>query len=167
MSLTWVNSYGGPLVLVPKGLVSSWRGVTGSSTGSRKNDYERACEVMDWAGIVPVFAASALVLANERTPTTWWPNARGGFLVCWHCAEDEESVVSHLRNGMPPIFEATGLTIQIPPEGALLFDSAEPGSDIRGDRLEIKPVPGVVKVETLMWEPDDLTSLLLYRLEPQ
>lgn len=45
MSLTWVNSNGGPLVLVPTAHLSRTRGVIGSSPGSVKNDYERACDV--------------------------------------------------------------------------------------------------------------------------
>ncbi|MGW3668193.1 Imm21 family immunity protein [Streptomyces sp. NPDC005141] len=74
--LLWVESMGGPLIAVPVSALSRWGGCTGSGTiagsGDLVDDYDRACEVDDLAGVTAVGAngAHALLLADE--PATAW-----------------------------------------------------------------------------------------------
>jgi hypothetical protein len=94
-ALQWIQSNGGPLLLLPSSLLGAWegadepepyRGVEARShwnPGGPATDYDRACDVPDLAGTVPVGAGEGLVLGDEPLATTWWlaPEIGGGILV--------------------------------------------------------------------------------------
>lgn len=76
--LVWVQSAGGPLIVVPESSVNAWGGVTKSGAvlggpGGR-DDYDRACEIDGLAGVITVGAddADAIVLADEPATTCFW-----------------------------------------------------------------------------------------------
>ncbi|WP_329467909.1 Imm21 family immunity protein [Streptomyces sp. NBC_01431] len=68
-SAGWVESLAGPLIVVPVSVLAEWGGCSenwGEEPGSVE-DYDRACAVEDWAGLLDVGSngAQALVLADE------------------------------------------------------------------------------------------------------
>ncbi|MFJ2591020.1 Imm21 family immunity protein [Streptomyces sp. NPDC087538] len=46
MSLTWLETEGGPFIVVPRTALSHWSG--------REGDYDRACKVVDLPGRINV-----------------------------------------------------------------------------------------------------------------
>ncbi|WP_237551766.1 MULTISPECIES: Imm21 family immunity protein [unclassified Streptomyces] len=136
--LVWVRSMGGPLIVVPESSVCAWGGCTeeGSILGDAdgRDDYDRACEVKDWAGVIAVGAnaATALVLADEPAKTCFLPERR--LFVRWLAADSEselfataEAVLADPDTG----WEDGGLWVTDGP--AVLMDSAEAGRDLGDD----------------------------------
>ncbi|MGW1208054.1 Imm21 family immunity protein [Streptomyces sp. NPDC002499] len=70
-SPVWVESMGGPLIVIPVSALAAWRGCTETGVmagdASAADDYDRACAVDDLAGVITVGenGAQALVLADE------------------------------------------------------------------------------------------------------
>ena len=62
MKLTWYESAGGPLLVLPRAALADWQGTDG-------DDYERACAVQGYADIVRIEGREALVLGDEPFPT--------------------------------------------------------------------------------------------------
>jgi hypothetical protein len=146
----WIQSNGGPLVMVPTRALSLWRGVFGSSQLLQEpSDYERACSVPSYLGVIPLsIDATAVILGDAPLMTTWVPLASGpclGMLVRWVYAEDVAAVeraigdLSALDKSV-----AEEAFIEAPAGDWTLLDAAEAGSDIRGESLTVHlaPAPG-------------------------
>lgn len=162
-SFVWLESTGGPLILLEDDLVGHWRGyLTRSDSGV--TDYERACQISDYLGTVGVASRSGVVLGEEPYSTTWWQSRESdrGLLVRWVCAEDEGQVIDALTALSNGDWERTGVELKNASGRLLLFDSASPGFDI--DTFLLIELPkGSYQVETLHYNPDLQTSLILHR----
>src|SRR6185295_2520943 len=92
----WVDSTGGPLVVVPTSALPHWHGTgdyfTGDSTPDDWGDYGRACAVDGYAGIIPVGDTQALVLGDDPLPTTYLAESRT--FVRWAEARSEADLIS-------------------------------------------------------------------------
>ena len=82
-SLKWLESTGGPLLLIEKVFLPYWDGYAPTETGV--TDYERACKVGDYLGRIEVGPGYGVVLGEEPFSTTWWQpdENRNGLLVRW------------------------------------------------------------------------------------
>lgn len=138
-------------------------------------DYGRACEMDDYVGLVDVGPGQGLVLGDEPAPTTWWPlpHTGGGILIRWLGAESEEEVITALEQLAEPGWQLTGIMIDVPSGKLVLFDSAYRGNetdrlmrDEHRQALTIDIGVGAYGVETVEYEPDPDTVLLLHRLVP-
>src|SRR3954470_20357711 len=87
----WVESDGGPLIVVPESVSQNWSGTTslGSDTPT---DYDRACVVEGYAGLIDVGECSALVLGDDPASTTFLPERNTFLRVIASDREDEELV---------------------------------------------------------------------------
>ncbi|MET9554556.1 Imm21 family immunity protein [Streptomyces sp. NPDC006645] len=96
--LAWVSSMGGPLIVVPESCIGAWGGCTedGSVLGEDggRDDYDRACEVDDWAGVIAgrAKAATVLVLADEPAMTCFLSEEL--LFVRWLAADSEEELLA-------------------------------------------------------------------------
>lgn len=157
--MKWLQSTGGPLVLMAQDLLPHWRGCDG--------DYDRACGVCDWLGVLDVGDGQALVLGDEPMQTAGWFQAPCWLLVRWSCAPDEATVVRHLERVNQLKFPATGTEVDFGSRLAVLFDSSACASDLRDDevlRLELPASKCVVR--TLDWRADNDTRLILHSFQP-
>lgn len=175
-TLQWIESAGGPLLLLPRSLLQSWDGAEFSHdrevTARARwipegppTDYDRACDVGE-IGIIPVGAGHGLVFGDEPLPTAWWPTSDppGGIVVRWVYAASDEDVV-HAMGSLPSkLFERSYLRFPVADSGLLLFDSAMPGRDIVTPSHEIELPVGVYEIATARYAPDAETSLLLHRM---
>ncbi|MFE9121417.1 Imm21 family immunity protein [Streptomyces sp. NPDC007172] len=92
----WVESLGGPLIVVPVSVLAQWGGCSenwGEVPGSLE-DYDRACAVEDLAGLLNVGStgAQALVLADEPAPSRYLPEQR--VFVRWRAANSEDQLLA-------------------------------------------------------------------------
>jgi hypothetical protein len=136
-SIEWVYSNGGPLVVAPAEIASSWRGIEGGSDGedgpgeSASDDYARACTVRDYLGTLPVGSGTVLILGgDEPYPTGFVATPEGGILVRWAWANSIEDAQRAFDNLPDPIWEPTPYQIEVAQGGILLFDSTFPGDKI-------------------------------------
>lgn len=160
--LVWVTSMGGPLIVVPQHSVNAWGGCTddGSVLGEAdgRDDYDRACEVEDWAGVITVGAgpATALVLADEPAKTCFLPEKL--LFVRWLAADSEAELLATaeviLADPETP-WEDSGPWVTDGP--AILMDSAEAGTDLgveypgggQPDEVHVQLPPGRWRVRAV------------------
>lgn len=93
---TWVESGGGPLVVVPETSLREWRGVDPDDMND-DDDAARACAVEGLAGVVAVGrnGAQALVLGDDPASTCYVPEMRA--FVRWNAARNAESLIDAAR----------------------------------------------------------------------
>lgn len=165
-SLIWLESTGGPLILLEEDLVPYWRGVLPVSDSS-VTDYERACEVSDYLGSIDVASRSAVLFGEQPYSTTWWESRDLGYgiIVRWVCGEDMASVINTLTKFSNSNWEKTDVEFEVTKGRLVLFDSAFPGTKIETFILVQMPQGSYVG-ETLHYNPDKDTSLILHRFVP-
>jgi hypothetical protein len=178
--LTWYESAGGPLLLVPCIYAVDWEGIETLSSGRTvqatfrwsdsdlsATDYDRACDIDDYVGVLEVGAGRAVVLGDIAMPTTWIPSSGGGILVRWLYAESDSSALRALSKVSEELWQDTGHTFHVPSGPLCLFDSALVGRDLNDDQvLHIHISPGIYRVDTVEFRPDENTFLVLHRLIP-
>src|SRR5438105_1432795 len=94
--MRWINSEGGPLIILSEDNLDTWKGITGGDAAM--TDYHRACQIEDYCGIIRVGDGVGIVLGDEPPQTTWIAiGSQCGVLVRWKYANDEVSVIKHLQ----------------------------------------------------------------------
>lgn len=168
LNLKWINSAGGPLILMEKNLLIKWNGINELKTNSnQQTDYERACEVEDYVGLIDLDSEKALVLGDMPMETTWLQaDENDGIIVCWNYADSRELVhgiletISFNQNWEDTKIEMTFKTSEI-----ILFDSAfSHDFFIEEESLKLNLNPGKYIIQTHFYEPDPKTSLVLHRI---
>ena len=97
-SLVWVESMGGPLIVVPVSVLTRWQGCNQSGmivgSGDVLDDYDHACEVEGLAGVISVGekGAQGLVLADEPASSCYLPEHRA--FVRWFAADTETDLIA-------------------------------------------------------------------------
>ncbi|MEU8220436.1 Imm21 family immunity protein [Micromonospora taraxaci] len=161
---SWVDSGGGPLVVVPAAVLSEWRGASVDDTDTW-NDYERACRIDGWVGVVDVGGDEALVLADEPASTTYLPDRR--IFVRWLCAVSEAEVVRLVPRAVENAdWEDAGTWTTSGP--AELFDSGYTGDGLEHTtHLTVDLARGTYLIRTAFVQPDKRTALMLVHLVEQ
>lgn len=157
--MQWAWTDGGPLILLQADLLGEWSGVDpnpSSTDRSVATDYERACQVQDYAGVIPVGHGSALVLGEEPMDATWWPSrdlAEGVIVRVLYCGGDE-AVARLLESLRPESLTDTGLRMMITSPNLQLFNSACPGTLDVVPRLAVSiPIGGYAVHSVILNEP--------------
>ncbi len=88
-SVEWVESGGGPLIAIPEVVLPFWTGADGDELAS---DYDRACEVEGFVGLLPVGNTTALVLGDDPAATAYLPEH--GTFVRWCAGESERELLA-------------------------------------------------------------------------
>lgn len=173
VELTWVDSRGGPLIVVPTAVLPEWAGGS-PDYDVTAGDYGRACAVDDLAGVIAVGGATAIVLGDEPASTCWLPEHMA--FLRWIAAESEAAIrgaASTVLVDPETVWEDAGTWET--PGPAVLIDSTLEGAELSGiDGLYVEgaallcaPVPicaGRWQVRACYAEPDGETSLVLVRL---
>ncbi|MER5402582.1 Imm21 family immunity protein [Streptomyces sp. NPDC002599] len=180
-SPTWVESMGGPLIVVPVSALTRWHGCTqsGMIVGSSDllDDYDRACEVEGLAGVIAVGeeGARGLVLADEPASSFYLPEHRA--FVRWLGADSETDLIAAARAVLADpttAWEECGLWETDGP--AVLMDSVTAGAELGiefpngGDMPEQAPVPlepGSWTVRAVHASPIEDTSVGVIQLLPR
>jgi hypothetical protein len=82
--------------------------------------------------------------------------------VRWVYAENEAAVTHALENLPNAAWQRTEVEFQVSNGRLILFDAACSGSNI-DERLEIEIPKGCYVAETMHYQPDEQTSLILHR----
>ncbi|MFD4904203.1 Imm21 family immunity protein [Kitasatospora purpeofusca] len=136
LALIWVESMGGPLIVVPVSALQYWGGCTedGMIIGDndQSDDYDRACGVEGLAEVIGLRGCShvsALVLGDEPATTCYLPEQRA--FVRWLAADSDAELLAAAEtalNDPATPWEECGLWETDGP--AVLMDSAEAGKDL-------------------------------------
>lgn len=155
----WVESSGGPLVVVPEVALPSWGG---SDSTEPQADYDRACEIDDWIGLIPVGGEAALVLGGDPASTAFLPER--GLFVRWCAAESEAELLESVGEALEGAEWEPELVWTVPGT-AVLFDAVFSGAEAEGeDHVLAQLAPGRYAVRVASVEPNPLTSVVLVQL---
>jgi hypothetical protein len=161
--MKWIQSNGGPLALVPESTLESWRGVL-ELPGNASSHYDLACSVADDIAVLRLQAMEVLVLGDEHFQTTWISCENGGLLVRWIYSDGEQPIYDYLESGdLGKILQSSGIAFHTP-GSCILFDSAEPGADIRGSTLRAPLSSGHYEIRTALANPSPTLRLLVHQL---
>lgn len=166
-TLRWIESNGGPLLLLSEELLAEWQGADGP-VGST-TDFERACATTQPIERIRVGRGVGLVLGDEPLSTAWLPaeSGAGGTIVRLVRAADHAAAERALQEA-PASASREGDMLTLPVAGRMvLFDAAHRGTDLPPTSLEIVVRGGEYQVDTLSFQPDPGTALLLHRLAPR
>ncbi len=155
--MRWISSEGGPLILIGKNSLLNWKGAEGG-------DYERACSVDDYAGIITVAGSHALILGDEPCQTAVYEAESLGLLIVrWQWAESEASVQSVVERLSIEDFKdpEEEIDYKVDDNSLLLFDSVLSGKDAEG--LSVTLAGSNYLVSTICYTPNDETSLILHK----
>lgn len=174
-SSAWVESTGGPLVVVPVSVLAAWGGgaMSGISMGGDVLfDYDRAMAVADVAGVVSVGGGEGRALVLEGPETSCYLPEKRAFLR-W-CAADSESRLRSAAEEVlaDPATEWDECGIWVTDGPAVLMDAAMQGAELNdpfpdGQMPEQAPVPlppGRWRVRATQREADPETWVGLVRL---
>lgn len=165
--MKWINSTGGPLIMMEAALLPRWGGNLHSaeSPNDALTDYDRACEVNDYIGIIPQGGRHALVLNDEPMQTACLSTADTSvLLIRWEYASDEDMVAQYARSIPEESWEPTGLIFNVSQSPLMVFDSVYAGNEVE-DEVTIQLRPAAYAIDSVRYQPDTETSLILHRLK--
>ncbi|MFF5480470.1 immunity 21 family protein [Streptomyces sp. NPDC012935] len=147
-AVEWVESGGGPLIAVPETVLPFWAGADGDETAS---DYDRACEIDGFVGLLPVGDSAALVLGDEPASTSYLPDQ--GTFVRWCAADSEAELLARVPEALTTAVWGHEVRWNVPGT-VVLFDSAWPGRETeRTEHLRVALEPGAYAVRAAQVQP--------------
>lgn len=163
-SLKWLDTGGGPYVLVATKDLSKWGGIR---TDEAPSDFDRACEVEDYIGAVPLGEGQAIVLGDDPFATAFMsaPMLGGGYILRWLWGDDEQAAVAALHRIRPEDWTSEKFAFDAGDGRLTLFDSIHPG-DAAPHRIEVELGPGRYAVATANVQPNENLCLMVHRLIP-
>lgn len=130
----WIDTTGGPHIIIEEKLRSKWRGVENSH-------YEKACEVDGYQGYIMLDGISAVILGDMPGSAKFYSTDQSNFsCVCWVAADSEKEVEEKyfgVGNALPP--DAETMQVEFDSGQIALFDSSYPGDEADIAVLTIQP----------------------------
>jgi hypothetical protein len=137
-----------------------------NSSETRASDYDRACDVDDYIGVLSVGHGEGLVLGDVPSATRWFQHESGIYLVRWEYAENDTSMehaLSSIPARLPWEHKGTFTVVSSPLE---LFNAGEPGMERLSARLRLELAPGSYDLWWTRYAPDERTAAGLIALRP-
>ena len=166
--MRWISSTGGPLIIMEKQFLSLW---AGCETG----DYDWACSISDYIGIIKKNKFCALVLNGEPLSTTVYPLSKQEIIIArWEWGESEEVVEKYISKYLLNCFSQKAVEKRhyfIKSGKLLLFDAAasgrepvveESGKDAPGEEINLKK--DEYTIYTNEYQPNDKNFLILHKI---
>ena len=122
---TWTESTGGPLLVASPNLLLKWQGV---GEWLPDCDYDAACAVDGYLGVLARHGGQVLVLADEPMPTTFMPLGGQLVLARWmYCPSKTmaEDLLTALPSRLPQLQSPLKIAHQV--SAVALIDSASKG----------------------------------------
>jgi Immunity protein 21 len=149
--MKWLETTGGPFILMPKTSVPSWHGCAEGQ--SDVSDYSRACAIDDWIGVIPVVEQDALVLGDEPSPVTWLQHEDGGILIRWVGADSETDLIRLAQEAIAQRKPDAVMALKVCTANWLMIDSSCPG-DMLEDSIPIVLPVGICRVSSIYVETE-------------
>lgn len=131
---------------MPQSAMSEWKGTLGDGS-----NYDLACSVDDYAGVVRWQSTEVLILGDEPLQTSARASAEQLILIRWMYAPDEASILKCLD---PGTWGAPVETLRWIVRGGdyILFDSGAEGASVQ-DQIEFALEVGAYRVSTHVVKP--------------
>lgn len=176
LDLKWVACDGGPLLLLAEKYIHAWEGTNIPAKGHHvqarfrwnpggpATDYDRACDVEDYLGLIRVDEAQALVLSDAPFATTWFPSSDGGVFIRWVYADSDAEVMDAFNRIPDEAYKDTELSLSVEDSTLVLFAACESGDEQIYSRLQIQLPLGRYRIFTCEYEESERTSIICHRL---
>jgi hypothetical protein len=139
----WITGDGGPLIMMEADLLHFWEGSDAPSGGrvveaaSRwgldvATDYDKACDVNDWAGVININNGVAFVLSTSGdSMATWLPKFMGfeGAVIEWDYADVENELVEEAKTLIGNEAFSQSVEFEVKSSPLVLFVAAESGRE--------------------------------------
>ena len=117
----WIDSLGGPLIMLPAASLPHWRGSFGASevgvgatplgTDEEATDYAWACAVNDLIAVQSAYGDAAVILNDQPLGTTWRQISSGeGVIARVDTTDQPRSVLSEIVAGLTDLDRRALLT---------------------------------------------------------
>ncbi len=164
--LAWIESGGGPLVLMAEGVRAAWRGQHPTPGRSDATDYARACGVHEDVGVIPLGEAHVVVLGDEPDRTALLPHSGDVFILRWRWAPSGPTLLSALMGEIQRLAYDESVAFRTRPGRHVLFDSAYEGANPDTCLVVDLDVDHYI-IGTALFAPDAGVCALVHRLRPQ
>lgn len=127
-------------------------------------DYDRACDVEDYLGLINVGEGKAIVLGGDEMPTTWFPlpERQEGILIRWFYGNSESDVIKVVGSLANELGKDENLEFTVEDSSLFLFAATETGNDKVYPRLKFNLLSGTYKIFTIEYK-DEQTSIVCHR----
>ena len=151
--------------------VSSWGGgefisLNVGLTDTDRTDYERACEVHDYLGLIPIQRSTGFVLGDEPLPTTVVEQRSRSVaivrLVYCDLNYDLENTVRNVSTGI--LHRLQQIRLSVSESSWVIFDSAYPGSIGMNHCMRFDMPVGDIIIDTCTYDPDERVSLIIHNV---
>lgn len=151
----WIESAGGPLVVIPRSMSGNWKGIA-------SDDYNQACGVENYLGLVTREWGDVLILGDEPLRTAVVARSKGPAIVRWMYAPNEDRLLDvAVTADLDGIWPVETLSVRLLDEPYVIFDSG--ANDSTAPRLEFTPPPGSRPVHTyIIKDPGHEVRLILH-----
>lgn len=146
---------------IPEAVLPFWAGADGDETSS---DYDRACDIDGYVGLLPVGDTRALVLGHEPAPTAYL--AEHGTFVRRHAADSEAELLAEVPAALDAAAWEPEMEWRVPGP-VVLCDAARPGDALRQkDHVRVELDPGHYGVRAAYVSTGPGTWLGLVQVRP-
>jgi hypothetical protein len=184
--LKWIDSAGGPLVLISDKSFKLWSGIFKRSSylknkfeeaddfmNAHEADYGKACEIQDYLGVIDIGNDFALVLGDEPMLTTVLSTKDKKVIVARLAyADDKNFVDEKLRELAASKINdwQLSVTFDLSSDKQFLFDSAADATMLEKEEgtysyLSLNILQGQYSIWTSTYNPDDKTKLIIHKFE--
>ena len=182
--LKWIDSEGGPLILLSDKSYKLWSGILNRSSyldnkiedaddflNADETDYGKACLVQDYLGVINIGDDLALVLGDEPLSTTIFHSIDNTVVIArWCYGENEDWVDNHLKTIKLNSIDnwEFALMFGLSSDKQYLFDSACSASMLKegiNECLTVNIKQGVYQISTSIYEPDDKTKFIIHKFD--
>ncbi len=167
--LEWIDSAGGPLILLSRELLTAWSGAFPQEPADdevqavQETDYDRAGAISGYIGLLPVAHGQGVIFWGEPMSTAWVPlTTTEGIFVRWSYGEEQTDVIGYVKRMEERTWESSGLTFVVGRQPLCLFDAAWPGQEVP-EYLTIALDEGTYAIDTGIARPDNRTELIVHR----
>ncbi|WP_455928599.1 Imm21 family immunity protein [Pseudomonas fluorescens] len=153
----WIESSGGPLVVIENHLAPLWGGTNG-----HPSDFDLACDTVNYIELVSTQKVTALIMGDEPLRTIAAHSDDHTLIVRWRWAKSEQDVLKEIQNVQFPSTYDEHLDIILPSGALTIFDSATQYSET--EAIHLKTHPGKNTIQTFTYSPNPETSLLIHKI---
>ncbi|MFO0983776.1 MAG: Imm21 family immunity protein [Planctomycetota bacterium] len=162
MKQKWMSTDGGPFVVLPRSFLLEWHGI---DTELREpTDYEAACSVNNYTGVLTRDCYEILVVNDEPLQTAFTRASHLPCLVRWRFASGPDAVAEAIRvlaDVVGTLRTVQTMTWRVESADLVMFDAASDGRD-EPELLEIDLTPGLYQVKTFLYDPSDSVGLVVH-----
>jgi hypothetical protein len=160
-TLSFIETEGGPFILLPMELKKSWSG-TGDEDEGIASDYEKTKQFQTGVGVLAVNGGQALILGSPEV-TAFWALDDGGLFIQRVFGDEDAAVIAVVEKALTEKdWKKTPVTFDAGKGKLALFDSAYSYEDADEDeRLKVALAPGKYAVETRVAKAKDIEVSLV------